>query len=172
MKFRPVHQIILVVAGVLLLQLVPAMANNTPAPLIDWTQQAQHKLVELKAKLNLAPGQNEAWNTWSSGVSEDVYQRFERMKAWQEMHKAPTQRVFEGTTPERMARRIEHLRARVAFMQENLARLEAAQVRTETFYDQLDTNQKTIFDLYARQIRARFSRHRHHCGQVEPSLNE
>ncbi len=171
MKFKPMRQIILVVAGMLLLQLVPAMANDTPAPLIDWTQQAQHKLVELKAKLNLAPGQNEAWNAWSSGMSEEVRQRFERMKAWQEKHKAPTQAVFEGTTPERMAHRIEHLHARIAFMQENLTRLEAAQVRTKTFYDQLDTNQKTIFDLYAQQIRQqireRFGHHGHNCGQVE-----
>ncbi len=174
MKFRPIHKIILVVVGMLLQQFVPAMANDTltlptgasqgHTHILDRIQQVQHGLDELKAKLNLAAGQNEAWNTWSAGVSENARQQFERMDAWHEKHKASTQPTLEGTTPERMARRIEHLRARTAFMQENLARLEAAQARTKVFYDQLDINQKTIFDLYAQQIRGRFGHFGHHCG--------
>ncbi len=174
MKFRPIHKIVLVVAGMLLHQFVFAMANDCltfpmgnsqgQTHITDKMQQVLHGLDELKAKLNLATGQNEAWNAWSAGVNENARHQFERMEAWHEKHKALPQPTIEDTTPERMARRIEHLRARTAFMQENLARLEAAQARTKIFYDQLDINQKTIFDLYMQQMREKFGHYGHHCG--------
>lgn len=38
--------------------------------------------------------------------------------------------------------------AQIKWMEAHLERLNAAQVRTKTFYDALDTEQKTIFDLF------------------------
>jgi phage shock protein A len=157
---------ILAVAEVFLLQLAPAMAADSPhtADVADRMPQVQRRLDDLKARLNLEPWQNEAWAIWSAGASEFALQRLTQKQAWLEKRKALTRPVQEGTTPERMARSIERLRARTAILQENLDRLEAAQVRTSVFYDQLDTNQKTIFDLYASQMRGRFGHTHHHLG--------
>ncbi len=174
MKSRLMQKFVLAVASVLLFQGVHAMANDPQAPppdnlpghrhIIDRMQQVQQGLDELKAKLNLSPGQNEAWSTWSSGVAKAARQQFERMDAWHEKRQALRSQTPEGTTPERMAHRIEQLRERTAFMQENLIRLEAAQARTRVFYDQLDVNQKTIFDLYAQQISKKFMHRGQNCG--------
>jgi hypothetical protein len=160
---------ILAAAGAFLLQLAPAMAADSPHPadVADRMQQVQHRLDDLKARLNLEPGQNEAWAVWSAGVSEIALQHLIQKQAWLEKRNTLTRPVQEGTTPERMARNIERLRARTAFMQENLGRLEAAQVRTSVFYDQLDANQKTIFDLYASQMRERFGRSHHRRDNLD-----
>ncbi len=166
MKCKPLRHMILAAAGAFLLQLAPAMATDLPYPadVADRMLQVQRRLDDLKARLNLEPGQYEAWAIWSAGTSEIALQRLTQKQAWLEKRKALTRPVQEGTTPERMARSIERLRARTAFMQENLGRLEAAQVRTSVFYDQLDANQKTIFDLYASQMRERFGHTHRHRG--------
>jgi hypothetical protein len=162
MKSTLIRQCILVAAGALLLQSAPVLADKAPPPVgapgnsrnFDWVQHTQRTIDELKGKLNLAPGQMAAWGTWSGGVMNDARQQIERMKAWHEKvgEEKPS---FDVTTPERMARGIERLRAETSEMQEHLVRLEAAQVRTKVFYDKLDTNQKTIFDLYWHKVHHR-----------------
>lgn len=157
--------------GALLLQCAPAFADaasttSAPPPTpagaarwqghrFDWVQHTQHTLNELKAKLNLTPAQSAAWDTWSGGVMRDAHQQYEQRKPWMEEKRAEAMPSTEVTTPERMARGIEQLRARTAWMQEHLAQLEAAQVRTKDFYDALDKNQKTIFDLFWHEMHHR-----------------
>jgi len=121
----------------------------------DWFEHTQQTLNELKGKLNLTPGQAAAWDTWSSGVLGDARQQLARMKdREQKMAEGPLLWT-EGSTPERMAHGIDRLRGELKRMQEHLTQLEAAQARTKTFYDQLDTNQKTIFDLFWREAHYR-----------------
>jgi len=123
----------------------------------DWFSHTQQTLAELKGKLNLAPGQMAAWDTWSSGVLSDAKGQMARMKD-REQHLADMTRPWsQGTTPERMERGIERLRTEIKRMQEHLTQLEAAQARTKAFYDQLDTNQKTIFDLFWQEVHMRMA---------------
>ncbi len=118
----------------------------------DWIEHTQRTLNELKGKLNLAPGQLAAWDAWSAGVMKDAHQQLDQKKPWLEEQEAGAEPGDESTTPERMTRGIEHLRAETAWMQDHLVRLEAARARTSAFYDALDTNQKTIFDLFWHEV--------------------
>jgi hypothetical protein len=120
-----------------------------PSGNFNWMQHTQRTLDELKAKLNLAPGQMPAWDMWSSGVITDARQQLEQRKP---RHEAKAKAATGGTTPEQMASGIERLRAETSSMQEHLVQLEAAQVRTQAFYNGLDTNQKTIFDLFWHEV--------------------
>jgi hypothetical protein len=132
----------------------------------DWIEHTQQTLGELKGKLNLAPGQLAAWENWSGGVLHDAHQQLEQDKARQPQAVAPETAESE-TTPERMARGIERLRAQTKWMQEHLAQLEAAQGRTKTFYAQLDTNQKTIFDLFWHKVHHRAAAAEDDCEMCE-----
>jgi len=159
-----IRQCVLLAAGAILLQSAPVLADEVAPPPpggmpgssrnFDWIQHTQYTLDELKGKLNLAPGQMAAWDAWSGGVMKDAHQ-VEQKKPWHEEKEREAQAAGDGTTPERMARGIERLRVQTNWMQEHLARLEAAQVRTKAFYDKLDTNQKTIFDLYWHEVHHR-----------------
>jgi len=163
MNSNLIRRCILLAAGALLLQSIPALADKSPPHPVgapgyivnfDWVKHTQRTIDELKGKLNLTPDQMAAWDTWSAGVMSDARQQIEGNKAWQEaMGKA--QAPASDATPDRMARGIERLRAEATEMQGHLARLEAAQVRTKSFYDKLDTNQKTIFDLYWQGVHHR-----------------
>lgn len=114
----------------------------------DWVKHTQVTLDELKAKLNLTPAQGSAWSAWSAGVLGDAHRQFGART--EECHR--TMRHSNGwvseSTPDQMTRGIACLRAETTWMQAHLAQFEAAQVRTKTFYDVLDSNQKTIFDLF------------------------
>ena len=154
----------LLIAAAALLPMVGAVAAEPvgppqPAPgygpKIDWVEHTQQTLKELKGDLNLAPAQMAAWDAWSSGVVKDAGSQLSRMKDMPGPMWGPGQAWDEGTTPERMARGIERMRAQVKHMQEHLTQLEASQARTKTFYDQLDANQKTIFDLFWRDVHHR-----------------
>jgi hypothetical protein len=125
----------------------------------DWAGHTQHALDELKVKLNLAPVQMTAWNVWSQGVMADGKAQLAQKKNVSGHQKADAKMQAGETTPEKMARGIERLRAETAWMQEHLVQLEAARVRTSTFYDTLDTNQKTIFDLFWHELYHRISGH-------------
>jgi len=169
-----IRRCVLLAAGAILLHSVPALADEAASPPsgrmpstsrnFDWIQHTQHTLDELKGKLNLAPGQMAAWDAWSGGVLKDAHQQVEQKKPWLEEKEPEAQAADDGTTPERMARGIERLRAQTNWMQEHLARLEAAQVRTKAFYDKLDTNQKTIFDLYWHEVHHRAIGHGYGWG--------
>lgn len=117
---------------------------------IDWIEHTRQTLDELKAKLNLTPAQAQAWETWSAGAMKDAHAQYEQRKTW--LEERNEKEAQDGTTPQRMARGIERLRAETNWMEQHLTQLEGAQVRTQVFYDALDTNQKTIFDLFWREV--------------------
>jgi hypothetical protein len=123
-----------------------AMAQQQPD--FDWLEQTQQTLDDLKGKLDLKPEQLPAWDAWATAVMADAHQQLEKgTGAVGAM--APAQNMLnDETTPERMARGIAILRAQADWMQAHLVRLDAAQVRTKTFYETLDKEQKTIFDLF------------------------
>jgi hypothetical protein len=164
-----IGQCVLVAASALLLQSLPALADEPSRAAsagaaqhsrgFDWVQHTQHTLDELKVKLNLVPEQTAAWDTWSGGVMKDARQQLEQKKERHEEKAAGGKAHSEPSTPERMARAIESLRAQTNWMQEHLVQLEAAQVRTKVFYDRLDTNQKTIFDLFWHEVHHRAAGH-------------
>lgn len=114
----------------------------------DWLKYTQQTLNDLKGKLNLKPEQTAAWDTWAAGVTADAKQQLEESTAARDDGSCTRKAPIDGTTPERMAKGIERLRAQTKWMEAHLERLDAAQVRTKTFYDALDTEQKTIFDLF------------------------
>lgn len=130
---------------------------GSPGPKFNWFEHTQRTLKELKGKLNLTPAQMTAWDTWSNGVMTDARSQIVRMKDRQEQMAGAMNSWEEGTTPERMQRGIERIRAEIKRMQDHLAQLEAAQARTNAFYGQLDTNQKTIFDLFWRDVHHRMT---------------
>jgi hypothetical protein len=164
-----IGQCILVAVGAFLLQSVSVFAEGSGSPPpggmaehsrnFDWIQHTQRTMDELKGKLNLAPEQMAAWNTWSRGVIKDAQQQLEQKKSGHEKKNDRTKPMITDTTPERMARGIERLRAETIWMQEHLVQLDAALVRTNAFYNKLDTNQKTIFDLFWHELYHRVSGH-------------
>jgi hypothetical protein len=125
----------------------------------DWVEHTRSTLGELKAKLTLDPGQMPAWDTWSNGVVKDAHRQISPQSARPDDTLGVADSYSDETTPAQMARGIEHLRAHTAWMQDHLVELEAAQARTQAFYDALDAKQKTIFDLYWHEIRHRVSGH-------------
>lgn len=166
---RLIGQCILFAASSMLLQPFSVLADEGRLPPSGgmaghsrdsgWIQHTQSTLVELKGKLNLGPEQTTAWDTWSAGVTKDAQRQLEQQKFWLEEKGVRVRPTTEGTTPERMARGIERLRAETKWMQEQLVQLEAALVRTKTFYKTLATDQRTIFDLFWYQIHHRVSGH-------------
>jgi hypothetical protein len=168
-KFRLAGCGALIAVGAVLLQTLPVLAAGTASPAaagppefgrgFDWIDHTQQTLDELKVKLNLAPKQVAAWDAWSAGVMKDARQQIDDRKAWMEEKGARAGPPADDTTPERMARWIEFLRAQTNWMQQHLAQLEAAQVRTKTFYDALEPNQKTIFDLFWHEMHHRSAGH-------------
>jgi hypothetical protein len=153
----------------LLLAALPAAARDEDAPApragmpmdasdalpFDWLRHTQATLSELRAKLNLATGQEPAWQAWSAGVIGDAHEQLSSKAREAARDDRAAGATSDETTPARMARGIERLREQTAWMQGQLVRLEAAQARTRTFYDALDTNQRTIFDLFWHEMHHR-----------------
>jgi hypothetical protein len=133
----------------------PHRAPAAQAGTFDWAEHTQQTLDELRKKLNLTPAQSAAWESWSAGVMKDAHQQLERKMDDGKGPPGMNRSWADGPTPERMAHGIERLRATIVAMQEHLSQLEAAQARTKTFYDQLDANQKTIFDLFWHEVHHR-----------------
>ncbi|MDE2260814.1 MAG: Spy/CpxP family protein refolding chaperone, partial [Betaproteobacteria bacterium] len=164
---NPIKQALLAVGSILLLHsgflLAAEMPPPPPAPSQatatgnvrppwDWVQHTQGMLDDLKTKLNLSGSQKGAWDTWSGSVLNNARAQSEKISMWRGEH---MKQGFMGdpahtrmTTPERMAHGLEHMRTEIKRMQDHVALLEVAQASTKTFYDTLDPNQKTIFDLY------------------------
>jgi len=160
---------LLTVLSVVFLRGEAALAVEQPPPLsgmtsdtehrFDWVAHTQRTLDELKIKLNLASVQLPAWNVWSQGVLADGKLQLAQKKNGADPQRSATTAPVAETTPEKMARGIERLKAETAWMQEHLVQLEAARVRTSAFYDTLDTNQRTIFDLFWHELYHRVSGH-------------
>ncbi len=119
---------------------------------IDWVQHTQQTLAELRAKLNLLPAQTAAWDAWSEGMIKDAQENVAQAETLHEKGGDGERSATELTTPEQMQHGIERLKVRLQWMQDHLSQLEAAQARTKTFYDRLDVNQKTIFDLFWHEM--------------------
>jgi hypothetical protein len=121
----------------------------------DWKAHTKTTLDELKLKLNLRADQSTAWDTWSRGVMKDADHQLEPEdgKHMAKDHKAMAK--ADETTPERIASSIARLREETNWMQGHLTQLEAALARTKSFYEALDTNQRTIFDLFWREMHHR-----------------
>jgi len=124
---------------------------------VDWIEHTQATLDELKHKLSLDPAQGPAWDTWSGGVLTDAHHQLESKASAAPPERARPHAASAETTPDQMARGIERLRAQASWMQQHLGELEAAQLRTRTFYDKLDGKQQTIFDLYWHEMHHRMS---------------
>ena len=129
---------------------------------MDWIKHTRDTLGELKRKLNLTPAQAPAWDAWSAGIMGDAgHQLSSESAACEHMHGMGGEDL---TTPEQMQHGIACLRARTAEMEAHLSQLEAAQARTKTFYEALDTNQRTIFDMFWREMHHRFGAGEKHEG--------
>ena len=166
---RSIRRCLLAGAGTLLLLCGPVLADEgmsmpsccTPEDGhgFDWIQHTRHTLTELKGKLNLAAEQSPAWETWSGGVIKDAHQQLESRKDLREEKDSGARAQADATTPEQMARGIQRLHAQIDWMQQHLVQLEAAQARTGAFYDTLDINQRTIFDLFWHEMYHRAAGH-------------
>lgn len=129
----------------------------SPGPGTDWVKHTQATLDRLKAKLALSATQIPAWDNWSHAVITDAHQQTDRKKS---MHQEMREQAMEDeTTPARMARGIERLREENVWLQQHLTQLEAAQSRTATFYNSLSATQKTIFDLFWRDMHHQTDEH-------------
>lgn len=133
----------------------PKMAYGHPMMGMDWVAHTQRMLKDLKTKLNLAPAQQGGWDSWSKMVVDNAKAQSERIQHWHQEHLKQggmVDPVHAGlTTPERMEAGLEHMKTEVKRMQDHVALLETAIAGTKAFYATLDTNQKTIFDLYWQQ---------------------
>jgi hypothetical protein len=129
---------------------MPASSGMTRQSLhFDWVKHTQQTLDDLQAKLNLKPEQKPAWEAWAKGVITDANEQVKKKSDTNDEDENSSEtELVDQTTPQRMAKGIARLRAHTDWMQAHLVRLDAAQVRTKTFYDTLEPEQKTIFDLF------------------------
>lgn len=109
------------------------------------------RLGDLKQKLQIARGQESAWDSWTAAIKPTHFQR-------------PDRAAFERmTTPERIDRIKAQRAQRSAEMDK---RLDA----TKTFYAQLTPEQQKVFDQEGLRFAARMGGHkgghfgRHHHG--------
>lgn len=100
----------------------------------------QKRLTELKQKLNLKPSQQTAWDTFSSGLAAQATLRTQS----KEKMKGALGPDYENlSTPEKMEKMVVMMRSNADFLSKTAS-------ITKTFYDGLSTEQKTIFDLFAK----------------------
>jgi len=147
--------------------LIPANQMSSHHGTMDWIQHTRSTLAELKVKLSLTSQQIPGWEIWSEGVTTDAHQQLESTKNLREEKVTGPLSFENATTPEQMTRGINRLHAEIDWMEGHVVRLEAAQARTQTFYETLDTNQKTIFDLFWHEMYHRSSGHDENTGDDE-----
>ncbi|MDE1942668.1 MAG: Spy/CpxP family protein refolding chaperone [Betaproteobacteria bacterium] len=151
------HPLIWIAGSALLFSGAPAQAGPTQdqappssfAQTADWAGHTQELLTDLKSRLALTASQATAWDAWSEGALKDARAQGEQMRALLQSRAGSWNPDL--TTPERMSRKADRLRAQISMMQAHLSRVEAAQKRTRAFYNLLDLKQRTIFDLFWRQ---------------------
>lgn len=117
-----------------------------------WLARNKNMLDTLKPKLNLQPDQKGAWDSWAGAITDvakaqlknitELHQRHMEVGGLDEADK------HNLSTPQRMNLGIEHLQIEIKKLQAHVDQLQLAQISTQQFYGTLDTNQKTIFDLY------------------------
>lgn len=121
----------------------PAMAGVANAPhhaLQDQVADAQKRLDALGKKLNLQSSQQDAWKAFSAAMTKHAQERAQEMA-----QRGPVERskLEELATPDKMEKM-------AAAMRQGADRLSKLASDTKSFYEQLSSEQKTIFDLYAK----------------------
>ncbi|MDY7548083.1 Spy/CpxP family protein refolding chaperone [Glaciimonas sp. Gout2] len=106
----------------------------------DAVPATQKRLTELKQKLNLKSSQQTAWDTFSSGLAA---QATLRAQSKEKMKSALGPDYENLSTPEKMEKMVIMMRSNADFLSKTAS-------ITRTFYDGLSTEQKTIFDLFAK----------------------
>ena len=121
----------------------PAMMRGANAPhhaLHDPVATAQNRLDRLGAKLNLKSSQQDAWKTFSAAMLKHAQEHAQEMEKWGPGERAKREDL---ATPDKME-------AMAAHMRQGAERLSKLAGDTKLLYDQLSPEQKTIFDLYAK----------------------
>lgn len=156
----------LVVAGICLASAGYSYAADAPQPaplrgadaphhaMHDPVVGAQQRLDSLGKKLNLKASQQEAWKSFSAGMLKLAQEHA------QEMGKGPLgdhSKHEDLSSPDKME-------AMAAAMRKHADSLSKLASDTRPFYDQLSPEQKTIFDLYAKNAWHNRMQHRmqHH----------
>jgi hypothetical protein len=106
-------------------------------------QRMAERLGKLKQKLQIAPTQENAWNTWASAIKPTGMQRPQH-EEWSKL-----------TTPER----IDRMRAMRA---ERSAEMDRRMDATKNFYSALNPQQRQVFDTEGLRFMA--GKGRHHGG--------
>jgi len=142
----------LVIAGIVVAGIGYVNAADFGSPGLMRSAHAQHQtmhnplivtqehLDKLGAKLKLNPSQQDAWKAFSAAMISHAQVRAQEMEK-----RAPSarDRLEDIATPDRMA----EMAARMRSGADQMSKLADD---TKIFYDQLGPEQKTIFDLYAR----------------------
>lgn len=109
---------------------------------MDPVAATQKRLAELKQKLNLKPSQQAAWETFSNALTAQAKAHAQS----REKMKGTFGRDYENMpTPDK----IEKL---AAMMRSNADSLSKTASDTKAFYNVLSAEQKTIFDLFSKNV--------------------
>lgn len=142
----------------------PAMAQGThPAKQgatedqhtrsMDRAAATQKRLADLKQKLNLKPTQQSAWDTFSAAFTA---QAKGQAQARENMRSGSRDDYEKLSTPAKMEKM-------AAMMRSSADSLSKTASDTKTFYEVLTSEQKTIFDLFAKdRWNHRMREHMHH----------
>lgn len=106
----------------------------------DPVPATQKRLAEMKQKLNLKPAQQAAWNTFSGDLAAQATMRAQSKEKMKETLGPDYENL---PTPEKMQKMVVIMRSNADFLSKTAS-------ITKTFYDGLSTEQKTIFDLFAK----------------------
>lgn len=119
----------------------------------DPVAATQKRLAELKQTLNLKPTQQAAWETFSNAL---VAQAKTHAQSREKMPGTFGRDYESMPTPEKMEKM-------AAMMRSNADSLSKTAADTKTFYNVLSVEQKTIFDLFSKNVwNKRMNEHLHH----------
>jgi protein CpxP len=118
----------------------------------DPVAATQKRLGQLKQKLNLKPAQQASWDTYANAMTA---QARARAQAHEQMKGMGGRDHENMSTPEKMEKM-------AAMMRVGADSLSKSAADTKVFYDGLSVEQRTIFDLYARNAWNSRMQHGHH----------
>ena len=134
----------------------PATRNGTNAfryEMKDPAASAQGHLDNLAKKLNLKPSQQDAWKSYAEAMLKLAQEHAQNREAWKSSDYSKLESL---STPEKL----EKLAATMRKHADAVSRLAS---ETKPFYDQLSQDQKTIFDLYSKNMmRSHHGHGQHH----------
>jgi hypothetical protein len=121
----------------------PGMMRSAHAPhraMHDPVAMTQERMDKLNAKLKLNPSQQDAWKTFSAAMVGHAQARAQEME---KCAPGAREKLEDLATPDKMTQ----MAARMRSGADQMSKLAGD---TKIFYDQLGPEQKTIFDLYAK----------------------